>query len=99
MSQNNHHHNPTFSPVRKVRYRYVPVRETLTSDELGTYISYGLSVRAVEEEIAFVSDVTTEYEEIERLADLCTEKALDPLHLEDVLQDFLADPETELTLT
>ena len=53
----------------------------------------------MEEEIAFVSDITTDYEEIERLADLCTAKELDPLHLEDVVQDFLADPEAELALT
>ena len=99
MSNNTIHHNPVFSPVRKPKYRYVPVRETLHSDELGTYVTYSLSVRTIEEEIAFVSDITTDYEEIERLADLCTAKELDPIHLEEVVQDFLADPEEELALT
>ncbi len=96
MSKNTIHHNPIFSAVRKPKYRYVPVQETLTSDELGTYVTYSLSVRTVEEEITFVSDVSTDYEEIKQLADLCTIKELDPIHLEDVIQDFLADPEAEL---
>ena len=89
-------HNPIFSPVRKPRYKYVPVQETLTSDDLGTYITFSLSVRTVEEEIAFVSDISTDYEEIEQLAALCTIKELDPIQLEDVVQDFLADPDKEL---
>ena len=99
MSKKNTNHKPTIVYRKKPRYQYVPVRETLTSDELGTYATYSMSVRTVEEEIAFVSDITTDYEEIERLADLCTAKELDPLHLEDVVQDFLADPEAELALT
>ena len=99
MSKNRNHHNPIFSTVRKPKYRYVPVQETLKSEELGTYVTYSLSVRTIEEEIAFVSDVSTDYEEIEQLAALCTIKELDPIHLEDVIQDFLADPEEELALT
>ena len=98
MSNNHNTSNPKVVYEKKVRYNYVPVQETLTTDELGTYVTYGLSVRAVEEEIAFVSDVSTVYEEIERLADMCTAKQLDPVHLGEVVQDFLADPEAELAL-
>ena len=90
--------NPKVVFQKKVRYRYVPVQETLTTDELGTYVTYGISVRTVEEEIAFISDVSTDYEEIERLADMCTAKALDPVHLGEVVQDFLTDTEAELAL-
>ena len=86
--------NPTLIYRNAVKYRYVPVQETFESDELGTYVTYGLSVKAVEEEIAFISDVSTEYEEIERLADLCTKNQLDPEQLPEVIEDFLA----ELTL-
>lgn len=86
----------TQTPVRRVRYHYVPVRETLTSEELGgTYVTYGISVRAVEEELTFVSDVSTDFDEIQHLANVCTEKQLSPEHLADVLEDFLA----ELTLS
>ena len=91
MSNNHNTSNPKVVFQKNVRYRYVPVQETLTTDELGTYVTYGLSVRAVEEEIAFISDVSTEFEEIQHLANVCTEKQLDPDHLSDVLEDFLAE--------
>ena len=82
---------PTLVYRKKIRYRYVPVRETLSSDELGTYDTYGISVRTTEEEISFVRDVSTEFEEIQYLTNVCTEKQLDPEHLSDVLEDFLAE--------
>lgn len=83
--------NPTLIYRNEVKYRYVPVQETLEDDDIGTYVTYGLSVRTVEEEIAFVSDVSTELEEIQHLANVCTEKQLDPEHLPDVIEDFLAE--------
>ena len=87
--QNNH--NPTIVFQKKPRYQYVPVKETITSDELGTYVTYGISVRTVSEEIAFVRDVSTELDEIQHLANVCTEQQLDPDHLDDVIQDFLIE--------
>ncbi len=75
----------------KVQYQYVPVQETLTTDELGTYVTYSLSVRTVEKEIAFVRDVSTDFEAVRHLAELCTENQLDPEHLSDVIDDFLVD--------
>ena len=91
MSEQHNHSHPHLVFRRTPRYRYVPVQETLHSDELGSYISYAISVRTTEEEIAFVSDVSTEFEEIEQLADLCTAKQLDPEHLPDLLEDFLVE--------
>lgn len=86
-----------FNPivVRNVRYRYVPVQQTIESEELGTYISYGISARTVEEEIFRISDVSTDFEKVRRLADLCTERELAPEHLGDVIEDFLAMSEEE----
>ena len=91
MKQSNQLGAPKFSPVRKVRYCYIPVQETLTSEELGTYTTFSLSVRTTEEEIAFVSDISTDFEEVRHLAELCTEKQLDPEQLPDVLEDFLVE--------
>ena len=91
MSKQHNSSHPNLVFRRTPRYRYVPVQETLHSDELGSYVSYAISVRTAEEEIAFVSDVSTDFEEIERLADLCTEKQLDPEQLPDVLEDFLVE--------
>ena len=85
-----------FIPERKVRYNYVPVQETLTTDDGESYVTYGISVRAVEEEIGKISDVSTEYQKVRRLADLCTEQELSPEHLDDVVEDFLADEDAVL---
>ena len=92
MSKKHTIHNPTILFQSKPRYRYVPVQETLRSDELGTYVTYSLSVRTVEEEISFVRDVSTNFEDVQHLADLCTERQLDPMHLDDVINDFLIEP-------
>lgn len=88
MSENRKHFQ---KDVSEVRYRYVPVMETIENEEIGTYTSYGISVRTVEDEIAFVSDVSTELEAVQRLTDRCTEQRLSPEHLCDVIEDFLAD--------
>ena len=91
--------NKTNQPIslRKVRYRYVPIQQTLLSEDNDAYVTYGISVRTVEDEIAFVSDVSTEFEEVQRLAALCTEQELDPLHLMDVVEDFLAEGGVSIT--
>lgn len=81
----------SFNPIikRKVRYTYSAVQEILETEENEKYVSYGISVKAVDDEIAFVSDVSTELEEVQRLAELCTEQELAPEHLCDVIEDFL----------
>ncbi len=94
--KSNHQSSPQVV-AEKTRYRYIPVRESLESDELGTYISYGICVRREkEEEIEFISDVSTEFEKVKRLAHICTEKQLSPEHLSDVIEDFLSDEESIL---
>ena len=87
----NQNKKPKILFQRKPRYQYIPVQETLTSDELGTYVTYSISVRTVSEEVAFVRDLSTEFEEIEHFTDLCTKKQLNPEHLDDVIQDFLVE--------
>lgn len=73
------------------RYEYLPVEERLTSEDGEDYVSYGISARDAEKEIAFISDVSTNAEEVARLAKLCTERKLSPEHLRDVIEDFLAN--------
>ena len=96
MSTKNTIHNPTIVYQNKPRYQYVPVQETITSDELGTYVTYSVSVRTVSEEIAFIRDVSTDFEEIRQLTERCTEQQRDPVHLNDLIEDFLADSEMVL---
>ena len=86
---NSNHHIPT--ETRKVRYRYVPVEQTLKTEEHQSYVTFGISVRTVEDEVTFISDLSTDFEAVSRLAELCTEQELDPVHLSDVIEDFLAE--------
>ena len=95
MMSNNKTHIPTVK--REVRYRYVPVQETLQTEDNAKYVTYGISVRTVEDEVAFVSDISTEFEEVSRLADICTAQELDPEQLGDVIEDFLAEGSVSLT--
>ncbi len=93
MSQKNNFH-PTPS-AEQTTYRYVPVQQTLTSEELGTYSTFGIQVLLAEETVLdLVSDVSTDLAEVQRLADLCTEQQLHPEHLREVVEDFLnnSDP-------
>lgn len=85
------------TPMKQVRYRYVPVQQTRQTEDGESYVTYGISARTVEEELGFVSDVSTEWEEIRRLTDLCTEQQLSPEHLADVIEDFLAEGTLSLT--
>ena len=92
MSKKNTKHQPTIVYRHKPRYEYVPVQETLTSDELGTYVTYSISVRTVSEEIAFVRDVSPDFEDARDFAEKCTREQLLPEHLDDLIEDFLIEP-------
>ncbi|MBQ8345150.1 MAG: hypothetical protein IJY42_02670 [Clostridia bacterium] len=89
--------NQTTMPEKQVRFRYVAEVEALETEELGAYISHGIRVIRVEETpVSFVSDVSTDGEEVRRLAELCTLRELDPEHLPDVIENFLNDVELDL---
>lgn len=86
----------TLSKVREVRYRYIPVEEMLKNEETD-YVSYGISVRAADDEVDFISDVSTDFEEVTHLAEQCTAQQLAPEHLRDVIEDFLNSENLSLT--
>ena len=78
------------SSRKHITYRYIPTADVLKSEELGEYVSFGIRVMRVEEtQIDLVSDISTELQAVQQLADLCTERELDPNHLSDVIEDFL----------
>lgn len=74
-------------------YRYLPIESKAFSPYLGSYQTFGLRVLRtegdVEEEVMILPDVSTDFAFTLRLASLFTTKQLDPLHLLDVLGDFL----------
>ena len=92
MSKENH----TISKVCDTHYRYVPVKELLKNEETD-YVSYGISVLTADEEVDFISDVSTDFDEVTRIAERCTEEQLAPEHLKDVIEDFLNSENLTLT--
>ena len=72
---------------------YLPVRENLQSEELGMYVSYGILALRKEgnawRRAAYLSDISTDREAVAALARSCTEGALSPEQLSEVVEDFL----------
>ena len=64
--------------------------------ELGRYTAFGIAAqKRVPDgwrQIAFISDICTNAQQAQRLAHLCTQGQLEPIHLMDVIEDFVADP-------
>lgn len=63
-------------------YRIIASRYTL---EGVSYLGYG--IKGMKREI---EDITTDYARLAVLVKLCNELVLDPIHLEDVVEDFLS---------
>jgi hypothetical protein len=72
------------------KYCYTVIEETMLTDESREYLAYGVRASLGDTEIATVSDVTTDGVSLTALVKLCNEEALDIIHMEDVIQDFLA---------
>ena len=75
-------------------YLYIPKREHLYSAEAGSYISYGINVFHEKDQystpIASISDVSIDFDSVSNLCKLCTKMQLEPIHLWDVAEDFIA---------
>ena len=62
--------------------------EMIEADGVGRYITYGIAC-VCECERSAVSDLSLDRDKVQRLADLCNELQLDPVHLLDVAEDFV----------
>lgn len=74
-------------------FRFRPVKQFLSSSELGDYCSYGIHAFATTpagcSEAGFISDVSCDFQFVSLLADRCTRLQLDPMQLIDVVLDSL----------
>ena len=72
------------------------MEQTLFSCALGSYTAFGIAAqKRVPDgwrQIAFVPDICTTAQLAQRMAQLCTQWQLEPIHLMDVIEDFVADP-------
>ncbi len=85
---------PTPSSEKQTSYRYVPVHQVLTNEDIGTYSTFGLQVLLVEEILLEeITDISTDLCEVQRIAELCTERQLHPEQIHDVVHDLLHDPD------
>ena len=63
------------------------INSSKIKDEQGvSYDTYGISYEDIE-----IQDVSTDKTKVEKLVNLCNELDLSPIHLNDVLEDFLVD--------
>lgn len=89
--------NSTPAEGKQTSYRYIPVQQTMESEELGRYSTFGIQAVLVEETpLKLISDVSPNLDEVQHLAELCTAQELDPIHLQDVVEDFLAKTDPAL---
>lgn len=76
-----------------MEYKYTLIKSTLPS---GDNCSARYGIAAVEEHdgvlviLQSVSDISVCSDPLEKLVDLCNELKLDPIHLSDVVDDYLA---------
>lgn len=78
---------PEDAAERGGTWRYEVFRETVESETLGPYWSYGIRLVGGGE-VAAVHTVTVRREVAEELAELFTAVGLSPLHLEDAVADL-----------
>jgi hypothetical protein len=73
--------------------KYIVVRNEYIDGE-NTRISYGIAAiencDGVISVLKSVSDVSSDFSEVEKLVNVCNAKELDPIHIEDVINDFFA---------
>ena len=69
--------------------QYILIAEEITNEDIGTYTSYGIELRYGEEIVVRISDVDTDREGVENLCKLCNDLKLSPIHLREVVEDYL----------
>jgi len=73
-------------------YCYKAVEQQAYNEYIGTFTAYGITVwqsDQPEDYLLCMADVTTDQVEAENLARLCNEAGLEPVHLADVVENFL----------
>jgi len=79
-----------FRQFKNGKCHYLVMSQVLKNDDGDEYTAYGITVMSGDSMIASIADVTTNYEDILRLRRSCTENELDPIHIYDVIEDFLS---------
>ncbi len=74
-------------------YRYLLTEKRMCTDDNISYTAFGIRVLSTDTpqecEMLNISDISCDASKISRLAELCNELQLDPIHLHDVIDDIL----------
>lgn len=71
-------------------YQYLTIRQTLLSNELGIYKTFGINVvNRTGETVFTIPDVSPSREFAENLCRICYENQLSPIHLINIIEDFI----------
>ena len=73
-------------------FNYVPVCEFVFSNDIGYYRTFGLKVFDNGVLYTSVPDISADENVVSHLAQLCMDEQPDPVHLYDVIEDFLVSP-------
>lgn len=69
---------------------YLPFQESKYSEASGNYIAFGIKVfDSLNNEIFSVSDISLDHEFVQKLCADCNDSLLEPVHLCDVIEDYL----------
>lgn len=68
---------------------YELFKEHRVDREVGSYDAYGLIAKEDKTTVSIIGDITSEYEKALALAALWNEQQLDPLHMEQAVEEFL----------
>lgn len=73
-------------------FEYIPVKEELSSEDLGDFTTFGIKVLLVVDEkyeIGIASDVSDDYPTVNRIAKYCNQKQVCPLDLLNTVSLFV----------
>ena len=72
--------------MNKIRYELTSAPVHVSED---TELSYGIRCFEDDVEKCCFADVLPDKHQVEKLVEICNELSLDPIHLPDVIEDFL----------
>ncbi len=68
---------------------YFIKEEIFENEEIGKYITYGVVIYQKDKAVREIYDVSTSKRKVMELCARCNRLKLDPMHIDDVIEDFL----------
>ena len=69
---------------------FYTMKESLCSEDVGSFTTYGIGVCENNQRLEYISDVFLDQQKAKQFVVLCNRLQLDPLHLSDVIKDAVS---------